>query len=69
MVIGHQKGRDTKEKIHRNFRYAQARGLSQGPEAHGLAERFRLPLLTFIDTPGAYPGVGAEERARARPLP
>ncbi|MEE8343550.1 MAG: acetyl-CoA carboxylase carboxyltransferase subunit alpha [Gammaproteobacteria bacterium] len=65
MVIGHQKGRDTKEKIRRNFGMPRPEGYRKALRLMKLAERFRLPVLTFIDTPGAYPGVGAEERGQA----
>jgi len=68
MVIGHQKGRDTKEKIHRNFGMPRPEGYRKALRLMGLAERFRLPLLTFIDTPGAYPGVGAEERGQSEAI-
>ena len=68
MVIGHQKGRDTKEKIHRNFGMPRPEGYRKALRLMKLAERFRLPLLTFIDTPGAYPGVGAEERGQSEAI-
>jgi len=68
MVIGHQKGRDTKEKIHRNFGMPRPEGYRKALRLMGLAERFHLPLLTFIDTPGAYPGVGAEERGQSEAI-
>ena len=66
MLIGHQKGRDTKEKILRNFGMPRPEGYRKALRLMKMAERFGLPVLTFIDTPGAYPGVGAEERGRAR---
>jgi len=62
MVIGHQKGRDTKENLLRNFGSAHPEGYRKALRLMQLAEKFGLPILTFIDTPGAYPGVGAEER-------
>src|SRR5690606_27434778 len=62
MIIGHQKGRDTRTKIRRNFGMPRPEGYRKALRIMKMAERFRLPLLTFIDTPGAYPGVGAEER-------
>jgi acetyl-CoA carboxylase carboxyl transferase subunit alpha len=68
MVIGHQKGRDTKEKIHRNFGMPRPEGYRKALRLMGMAERFRLPILTFIDTPGAYPGVGAEERGQSEAI-
>lgn len=68
MVIGHQKGRDTKEKIRRNFGMPRPEGYRKALRLMKLAERFRLPVLTFIDTPGAYPGVGAEERGQANAI-
>jgi len=64
MVIGHQKGRDTKEKIHRNFGMPRPEGYRKALRLMRLAEKFALPLLTFVDTPGAYPGIGAEERGQ-----
>ncbi|TXI77340.1 MAG: acetyl-CoA carboxylase carboxyltransferase subunit alpha, partial [Dechloromonas sp.] len=68
VVIGHQKGRDTKEKIARNFGMPRPEGYRKALRIMKLAERFRLPLLTFIDTPGAYPGVGAEERGQSEAI-
>src|SRR6185503_5208079 len=68
MVIGHQKGRDTKEKIHRNFGMPRPEGYRKAIRAMRLAEKFRRPILTFIDTPGAYPGIGAEERGQAEAI-
>lgn len=65
MVIGHQKGRDTKERTMRNFGMPRPEGYRKAMRLMRLAERFNLPILTFIDTPGAYPGVGAEERSQA----
>jgi acetyl-CoA carboxylase carboxyl transferase subunit alpha len=68
MVIGHQKGRDTREKIRRNFGMPRPEGYRKALRLMQMAERFRLPLLTFIDTPGAYPGVGAEERGQSEAI-
>jgi acetyl-CoA carboxylase carboxyl transferase subunit alpha len=68
MVIGHQKGRDTKEKILRNFGMPRPEGYRKALRLMRLAEKFGLPLFTFIDTPGAYPGVGAEERGQSEAI-
>lgn len=68
MVIGHQKGRDTKEKLKRNFGMPRPEGYRKALRLMKMAERFRLPVLTFIDTPGAYPGVGAEERGQSEAI-
>jgi acetyl-CoA carboxylase carboxyl transferase subunit alpha len=68
MIIGHQKGRDTKEKIYRNFGMPRPEGYRKALRLMTMAERFRLPVLTFIDTPGAYPGVGAEERGQSEAI-
>lgn len=68
MVIGQQKGRDTKAKIFRNFGMPRPEGYRKALRLMKMAERFRLPLLTFIDTPGAYPGVGAEERGQSEAI-
>ncbi|MHB8758619.1 MAG: acetyl-CoA carboxylase carboxyltransferase subunit alpha [Thiobacillus sp.] len=68
MVIGHQKGRDTKEKIFRNFGMPRPEGYRKALRLMRLAEKFRLPILTFIDTPGAYPGIGAEERGQSEAI-
>jgi acetyl-CoA carboxylase carboxyl transferase subunit alpha len=68
MVIGHQKGRDTKEKIRRNFGMPRPEGYRKAQRLMETAERFSLPVLTFIDTPGAYPGVGAEERGQSEAI-
>ena len=68
MVIGQQKGRDTKAKIRRNFGKPRPEGYRKALRLMKLAERFRLPLFTFIDTPGAYPGVGAEERGQSEAI-
>ena len=62
-VVGHQKGRDTKEKIYRNFGMPRPEGYRKAMRVMKLAEKFGRPILTFIDTPGAYPGIGAEERS------
>ncbi len=67
-VIGHQKGRSTKERIRRNFGQPRPEGYRKALRVMRLAERFALPLVTFIDTPGAYPGVGAEERGQAEAI-
>ena len=68
MIIGHQKGRDTKEKIRRNFGMPRPEGYRKALRLMQMAERFQLPILTFIDTPGAYPGVGAEERGQSEAI-
>jgi acetyl-CoA carboxylase carboxyl transferase subunit alpha len=68
LVIGHQKGRDTKEKIHRNFGMPRPEGYRKALRLMRLAERFHLPILCFIDTPGAYPGIGAEERGQSEAI-
>jgi acetyl-CoA carboxylase carboxyl transferase subunit alpha len=68
MIIGHQKGRDTKEKISRNFGMPRPEGYRKALRLMRLAERFGLPIITFIDTPGAYPGVGAEERGQSEAI-
>ena len=68
MVIGHQKGRDTKEKIYRNFGMPKPEGYRKALRLMRLAEKFGLPVFTFIDTPGAYPGVGAEERGQSEAI-
>lgn len=68
VVIGHQKGRDTKEKILRNFGMPRPEGYRKALRLMRLAERFELPMFTFIDTPGAYPGVGAEERGQSEAI-
>lgn len=65
VVIGHQKGRDTREKVRRNFGMPLPEGYRKALRLMHTAERFRLPLITLIDTPGAYPGVGAEERGQS----
>lgn len=68
MVIGHQKGRDIKENLKRNFGCAHPEGYRKALRAMQLAEKFDLPVVIFIDTPGAYPGVGAEERGQAQAI-
>ncbi len=68
VVIGHQKGRDTREKVERNFGMPRPEGYRKALRIMRLAERFRLPVITLIDTPGAYPGVGAEERGQSEAI-
>ena len=68
MIIGHQKGRDTKEKIARNFGMPRPEGYRKALRLMRLAEKFGIPIMTFIDTPGAYPGVGAEERGQSEAI-
>ena len=68
MVIGHQKGRDTKEKLLRNFGMPRPEGYRKALRLMRLAEKFGIPVLTFVDTPGAYPGVGAEERGQSEAI-
>ena len=68
MVIGHQKGRSTKEKVMRNFGMPAPEGYRKALRLMEMAERFNLPIITFIDTPGAYPGIGAEERGQAEAI-
>ncbi len=68
MLIGHQKGRDTKAKVFRNFGMPRPEGYRKALRLLKMAERFSLPVLTFIDTPGAYPGVGAEERGQSEAI-
>ncbi len=68
MVIGHQKGRDTREKILRNFGMPRPEGYRKALRLMKLAEKFSIPTLTFIDTPGAYPGIGAEERGQSEAI-
>src|SRR6266851_7736782 len=67
-VIGHQKGRNTKEKIYRNFGQPRPEGFRKALRVMKLAEKFKLPIFTFVDTQGAYPGVGAEERGQAEAI-
>lgn len=68
MVIGHQKGRDVKEKVRRNFGMPKPEGYRKALRLMEMAERFKLPILTFIDTPGAYPGIDAEERGQSEAI-
>ena len=68
VVIGHQKGRDTKEKIARNFGMPRPEGYRKAMRLMKLAEKFGLPVFTFVDTPGAYPGIGAEERGQSEAI-
>jgi acetyl-CoA carboxylase carboxyl transferase subunit alpha len=68
MVVGHQKGRDTKERVRRNYGMPKPEGYRKALRLMKLAERFGLPLITFIDTPGAYPGVGSEERNQSEAI-
>ncbi|MGZ5067080.1 MAG: acetyl-CoA carboxylase carboxyltransferase subunit alpha [Usitatibacter sp.] len=68
MVIGHQKGRDTNDKIFRNFGMPRPEGYRKALRLMKLAEKFNVPLLTFVDTPGAYPGIGAEERGQSEAI-
>jgi len=68
MVIGQQKGRDTREKINRNFGMPRPEGYRKALRLMKLAEKFRMPLLTLVDTPGAYPGIGAEERGQSEAI-
>nr|Q0I3D3.1 RecName: Full=Acetyl-coenzyme A carboxylase carboxyl transferase subunit alpha; Short=ACCase subunit alpha; Short=Acetyl-CoA carboxylase carboxyltransferase subunit alpha [Histophilus somni 129PT] len=68
MIIGHQKGRSIKEKVKRNFGMPAPEGYRKALRLMQMAERFKLPIITFIDTPGAYPGVGAEERGQSEAI-
>jgi acetyl-CoA carboxylase carboxyl transferase subunit alpha len=68
MVIGHQKGRDTKERAARNFGMSRPEGYRKALRLMRLAEKFKLPVFTFVDTPGAYPGIGAEERGQSEAI-
>lgn len=68
VVIGHQKGRDTKEKVYRNFGMPNPEGYRKGLRVMQMAEQFKLPIFTFVDTPGAFPGIGAEERGQAEAI-
>jgi acetyl-CoA carboxylase carboxyl transferase subunit alpha len=68
MIIGHQKGRDTKQKIYRNFGMPRPEGYRKALRIMKMAERFKLPLICLIDTPGAYPGIGAEERGQSEAI-
>ncbi|MCX7105258.1 MAG: acetyl-CoA carboxylase carboxyl transferase subunit alpha [Methylococcales bacterium] len=68
MIIGHQKGRDTKEKIYRNFGMPRPEGYRKALRVMKMAERFKIPIICLIDTPGAYPGIGAEERGQSEAI-
>ena len=68
LVLGHQKGRDTKERTLRNFGMSRPEGYRKALRLMQLAEKFRLPIFTFVDTPGAYPGIGAEERGQSEAI-
>jgi acetyl-CoA carboxylase carboxyl transferase subunit alpha len=68
MVIGHQKGRDTKEKVFRNFGMPNPEGYRKALRLMEMAKRFKLPIITIVDTPGAFPGIGAEERGQAEAI-
>jgi len=68
MVIGHQKGRDTKQRVFRNFGQANPEGYRKALRCMKMAEKFKRPIFTFVDTPGAYPGLGAEERGQAEAI-
>lgn len=68
MIIGHQKGRDTKENLERNFGMPRPEGYRKALRLMNLANKFKLPIITFIDTPGAYPGIGAEERGQSEAI-
>ena len=68
MIIGHQKGADTEGRVRHNFGMARPEGYRKAMRLMGLAERFQLPVITLVDTPGAYPGIGAEERGQAEAI-
>src|SRR5690606_13113347 len=68
MFIGHQKGRDTKERVRRNYGMPKPEGYRKAQRLMRLAEKYGMPIITFIDTPGAYPGVGAEERGQSEAI-
>jgi len=68
MFIGHQKGRDTKERVRRNYGMPKPEGYRKAQRLMRMAEKFSMPVVTFIDTPGAYPGVGAEERGQSEAI-
>ncbi|WP_299727415.1 acetyl-CoA carboxylase carboxyl transferase subunit alpha [uncultured Endozoicomonas sp.] len=68
MIIGHQKGREIEEKVRRNFGMPKPEGYRKACRLMEMAERFKMPILTFIDTPGAYPGIGAEERGQSEAI-
>ena len=68
-IVGHQKGRDTKQKIFRNFGYAKPEGYRKAMRVMKMAEKFSQPVIVFVDTPAAYPGIESEERGVAEALP
>src|SRR5437667_11353980 len=68
MIVGHQKARDTKQKVYRNFGMPNPEGYRKAWRAMRIAEKFGRPIFTFVDTPGAYPGLGAEERGQAEAI-
>ena len=68
VIVGNQKGKDTKESIQRNFGMAHPEGYRKAARVFRLAQKFSLPIISFIDTPGAYPGIGAEERGQAQAI-
>jgi acetyl-CoA carboxylase carboxyl transferase subunit alpha len=68
MLIGHQKGRDTKERVRRNYGMPKPEGYRKALRLMKMAERFRVPVITLIDTPGAYPGIGSEERGQSEAI-
>src|SRR5687768_6076858 len=68
MIVGHQKGRDLKQRQYRNFGYSMPEGYRKALRAMKLAEKFSRPIITFLDTPGAYPSIGAEERGQAEAI-
>ena len=68
MIIGHQKGREIRDKVHRNFGMPRPEGYRKAARLMRMAERFQIPLITLIDTPGAYPGIGAEERGQSEAI-
>lgn len=68
VIIGHQKGREVRDKVHRNFGMPKPEGYRKAARLMRMAERFQLPLITLIDTPGAYPGIGAEERGQSEAI-
>jgi acetyl-CoA carboxylase carboxyl transferase subunit alpha len=68
MLIGHQKGRDTKERVRRNYGMPKPEGYRKALRLMRMAERFRIPVITLIDTPGAYPGIGSEERGQSEAI-
>src|ERR1700749_4085864 len=68
MIIGHQKGRDTKERVRRNYGMPKPEGYRKALRLMRMAERFRIPIITLIDTPGAYPGIGSEERGQSEAI-